>query len=83
MSPPLPQWTMSLTKEEEVRARRFVFLRGQAYTDIACLTKRITSFDTFFFFFFHRVFIFPVEEKLVRSILRDSCRKMSRLIEVD
>lgn len=34
----------------------------------------------FFFFFFHRV-----EEKLVRSILRafDSCRKMSRLIEVD
>ena len=58
---PLPHWTMSLTKGE-VRARRFVFLRRQAYTDIACLTKRITSFDTFSFlllFFFFPEFIFP------------------------
>ena len=77
---PLPHWTMSLTKGE-VRARRFVFLRRQAYTDIACLTKRITSFDTFSFllpfFFFLRSFS---RGGKTRSILRAFPRKkISRL----
>lgn len=80
---PLPHWTMSLTKGE-VRARRFVFLRRQAYTDIACLTKRITSFDTFSFLllFFFSCVHFPVEEKLVRFCARSRGKKYLVSIEV-